>query len=107
MEDNIDQGILNIALFPFPCLCLVYLWIGVKLRCQRMDALAILILGLYFLVLLVDFVVKVSPLSNESLITIIFSIVGNHVIWAIIFLFVIEMLKYKYIVTVRDQTEYS
>ena len=106
MGEDLAKAIVLITTIPFPCLCLVYLWIIWKLRCQRMDFFAILILGLYLLVLMIFFLVTISPIDNESLVSLIISLAGNNILWAIIFLFFFEMLKYKYIITVKDDREY-
>jgi len=76
------------------------------LRCQRMDFLAIIILGLYLLVLMIFFLEALSPIKNESLVSLIFSIAGNNILWAIIYLFFFEMLRHKYIITVKDNRDY-
>ncbi len=106
MGKELDKAIVFITTIPFPCLCLVYLWIIWKLRCQRMDLFAILILGLYLLVLMIFFLATLSPIDNESLVSLIISLAGNNILWAIIFLFFFEMLRYKYIITVKDGREY-
>ena len=106
MGEGLEKAIAIVELIPFPCLCLVYLWIIWKLRCQLMDFLAIIILGLYLLVLMIFFLVALSPINNESLLSLVFSIAGNNILWAMIYLFFFEMLRYKYIITVKDNREY-
>jgi len=106
MGEGLEKAIAIITTIPFPCLCLVYLWIIWKLRCQRMDFLALLILGLYLLVLMTFFLVTLSPIDSESFVSLLFSLAGNNILWAIIYLFFFEMLRYKYIITVKDNSEY-
>ena len=42
----------------------------------------------------------------ESQVSLIFYIACNKILWAIIYLFFFEMLRHKYIITVKDNRDY-